>query len=228
MGFTRSTTDTEVHQNMPDYPSAEGYTTSQLKEAFDAPATGLKTDLNGLMNELEDAFSASKLGADEIAEDDTSDANVQAKLEKIYEDMQGLALGDIPDNTITKAKLVSTYSATLAEKDGTLQTGLNSEQLGGKNLAYILGEITAASQSIGTFTTSNQGALDNWQITINVGFNHKPSLGVVIGTKHLYLERASSSDSTLYAHEGTATVTNNSVTITGFGSGINYSYIAFR
>jgi hypothetical protein len=131
MGFTRSTTPTDVHQNMPDYPSDEGYTTIQLKTAFDAPATGLKSDINGLEGELEATTAAASLGAAPITEDDTSASNVQAKLDKLYQDLQDAALGEIPDNSITEAKLVSSYSTTLAKSNGTLQTGLNADQLDG-------------------------------------------------------------------------------------------------
>ena len=123
MGFTRSTTNTSVHQGMPDYPSSQGYTTTQLKQAFDAPAEGLQTDLNGLMSELEATTSAGFIGADQIDPSDASAANVQAKLEKIYTDMQGISQGSIPDGTITEAKLDATYAASVAIKDGTLQTG---------------------------------------------------------------------------------------------------------
>ena len=138
MSFTRSTTDVNVHRNMPDYPSNEGYTATQLKTAFDSSAAGLKDDLNGLMTELESSSSASNVGAAAIADGDSSDANVQAKLEKIYEDLQDVALGDIPDGTITKAKMDATYAGTLAEKDGTLQTNLSAEMLNGKTEAQLL------------------------------------------------------------------------------------------
>lgn len=117
---------------MPDYPSSEGYTAATLKTAFDAPATGLKDDINRLETELEDTSSASNLGASPIVAGDDSDANVQAKLEKLYEDMQGISQGSIPDGTITEIKMNAAYEATLAKKDGTLQTGLNSEELNGK------------------------------------------------------------------------------------------------
>lgn len=137
MSFTRSTTQTDVHQNMPDYPSAEGYTTSQLKTAFDAPATGLKTDLNGLMTELEAVSSAENIGADEIVAGDNSDANVQAKLEKLYTDMQGITQGAVADGSITETKIDSTYEATIAKKDGTVQTGLSAEMLNGKTEAQL-------------------------------------------------------------------------------------------
>ena len=161
MSFTRSTTNTTVHQNMPDYPSGEGYTTSQLKTAFDAPATGLKSDLNGLMTELEDTSSASNLGATAIAAGDDSDGNVQAKLEKLQDELTGIALGDIPDGSITQAKLNGTYEATLAKKDGTLQTGLNAEKLNGKTEAQLKSDfldtpnpttLSFASSSSGTTT----------------------------------------------------------------------------
>ena len=127
MSFTRISRDVSVHQSMPDYPSAEGYTASQLKEAFDAPVEGIKTDVNGLMTELEDTSAASSLGAGELFDGDTSNGTVQDKLEKLYGDMQGIALGDIPDGTITQAKMDATYEGTLAKVDGTLQENLNAE-----------------------------------------------------------------------------------------------------
>jgi hypothetical protein len=237
MGFTRSTTETEVHQGMPDYPSGEGITTAELKEAFDAPATGLKSDLNGLMSELENALAAGRIGANAITEADDSAGNIQAKLEKIYTEMQSIALGDIPDNTITEAKLTSTFSTSIAKKNGSLQNNLNAEFLGGKDLAYILGEILAKSYSVGTFTTSGT-ALTNWEVTINVGFNptaliymitsgqsssREPGIGIVIGTKHTYYEINNKQ-----IQRKTAVVENNQVKITEFYGGLTYSYIAFR
>lgn len=137
MSFTRSTTNTSVHQGMPDYPSAEGYSTTQLKQAFDAPAEGLQSDINRLATELEDTTGAANIGADAIVSGDDSGANIQAKLEKLYTDMQGISQGAIPDGTITEAKMDATYEGTLAKKDGTLQTGLSAEMLNGKTEAQL-------------------------------------------------------------------------------------------
>lgn len=132
MSFTPSTTVTNVHQSLGDFPAEDDHLTSeQLKELFDAPATGLKSSLNGLIGELEATTSAASLGAAAIAESDTSAANVQAKLNKLYQDLQEAALGDIPDNTITQAKLTSEFSSSIAIKDASLQTGLNADQLDG-------------------------------------------------------------------------------------------------
>jgi len=137
MSFTRSTTNTSVHQGMPDYPSAEGYSTTQLKQAFDAPAEGLQADINRLATELEATTSAENIGADEIVAGDTSDANVQAKLEKLYTDMQSITQKGVADGSITQEKLDSTYEGTIAKKDGTMQAGLSAEMLNGKTEAQL-------------------------------------------------------------------------------------------
>lgn len=132
MGFTRSTTVTNVHSTLGDYPAEDDHLTSeQLKERFDAPATGLKSDINGLETELEATTAAASLGAATITSGDTSAANVQAKLNKLYADLQAAALGDIPDNSVTEVKLVSSYRNSLAKKDGNLQSSLNADQLDG-------------------------------------------------------------------------------------------------
>ena len=237
MGFTRSTTNTSVHQGMPDYPSSEGYTTSQLKAAFDAPAEGLQTDVNGLMTELESVASSGYLGADVITESDDSAPNIQAKLEKIYSDMQGIALGDIPDNSVTEAKLSSTYTGSVAKKDGTLQTGLNAEQLGGKTLSYILGEIAKVTYDTGTFTVDHSTSK-----TVTLGFqpkafmfventgsgyttgDPKPFLGIVIGSKKFTVYRGGDVGIT------DVNLTSSGITMTGFSANYTrtYNYIAWR
>ena len=137
MSYTRSTTDVHVHRNMPDYPTGEGISASDLKTAFDSEAEGLQDDINRLATELEDTTSAANIGAAALTEGDTSDANVQAKLEKLQAEIQDAVLGDIPDGTITEAKLNDDYAASIAIKDGNLQTGLNSEKLNSKTEAQL-------------------------------------------------------------------------------------------
>lgn len=180
MGFTRSTTVTNVHSTLGDYPAEDDHLTSeQLKERFDAPATGLKDDINRLEGELEATTSAASIGASTITSGDTSAANVQAKLNKLYADLQAAALGDIPDNSVTEVKLVSSYRNSLAKKDGNLQsslnadqldgyhassfalkngaiqTNLNAEKLGGSTKAQIISEITSrTSDTDGNYSSS--------------------------------------------------------------------------
>lgn len=173
MSFTRSTTTTNVHSTLGDYPSVDdGLNPTQLKARFDAPATGLKSDLNGLMTELEATTSAASVGAAPMFTGDTSGANVQAKLDKIQSEIEAIALDEIPDNTITEAKLVSTYSSTLAKKNGNVQTGLNSEKLGGKTLATIESDrTTAINSAVASLTSSITGLFKTGTVTLNSGSN---------------------------------------------------------
>ena len=204
MGFTRSTTPTDVHQNMPDYPSNEGYTTTQLKTAFDAPATGLKDDINNLEAELEASDAAESVGAAPLSAGDTSDANVQAKLVKLLTDMQSISQGAVSDGSITQAKMDDTYEGTLAKKNGNLQTGLNAEMLGGTTLAGIQALIAAQSHEAGTFTVSYTDT-DVGNYKLNLGYNPRlviylkqssnsaamsgfPVFGVIIGGKGIYYD----------------------------------------
>lgn len=199
MAFTRSTTTTNVHSTLGNYPAEDNHLTAeQLKERFDAPATGLKSDINRLETELEATTSASSLGAGLITPGDTSAGNVQAKLEKIYTDLQAAALGEIPDNSIEEGKLVSTYANTLAKKNGTLQTnlnadmldgyhassfalknntlqtGLNAEKLGGSTLAQVMSAVGARTsgqtKTFVTTGTSSSTATNTFTIQTNCRF----------------------------------------------------------
>lgn len=165
MSFTKSTTDISVHQKLGDYPSQDdGITADELKKKFDYPAETLQEDLNKVVEELSKNTASSNIGADKIHESDASAENVQAKLEKIYKDLQNVTLGQIPDGSITEEKLNANYSSTLAKKDGELQIGLNAEKLGGFRFSdfYKIGEYTGNRSTMGTETQ-----------TIELGF--KPS-----------------------------------------------------
>ena len=133
MGFTRSTTTTNVHSTLGDYPSVDdGLTPEQLKARFDAPATGLKGDINNLETELEATTAAANIGAAPITTGDTSQANMQAKLSKIYQDIQNIEMGYVADGSVGPEKLTDNFLASIAVKDGTLQTNLNADKLGSK------------------------------------------------------------------------------------------------
>jgi hypothetical protein len=141
MSFTRSTTDVHVHRNMPDYPTGAGISASDLKTAFDSEAEGLQDDLNRLETELEETTAAGNIGATPLAEGDDSGATVQDKLEKLQSEIQEATLGQIPDGTITEAKLNDEFAAAIPKKDDTLQTGLNAEKINGKTDAQLKSDI---------------------------------------------------------------------------------------
>lgn len=132
MGFTRSTDNMSIIQELSDLPNTDdGLTAQELKAKFDLGAETLQDDLNRLMNEIEGDIGSANVGATPVYEGDTSPDNVQDKLEMIYEAVQGATLGQIPDGSITKTKLDQTFANKIAEKDGTMQTNLNAEKLGG-------------------------------------------------------------------------------------------------
>lgn len=258
MGFTRSTTTTNVHSTLGDYPNVDdGLTPAQLKARFDAPATGLKGDINNLEDELEATTSAANLGADKITEADTSADNIQAKLEKIYLDLQQAAIGDIPDNSITEAKLDATFDASLAKKDGTLQnnlnaamlggqastnyalknntlqTGLNAEMLGGSTLAQL---ITRISSYFATGT-----CIMNTQTGTSIPLGFTPSLVILakfptssVGDYGTDLGLIFSNKLLYYKADGgkyyskDVTVSSSTVTIPGGMDSGTYNYIAFK
>lgn len=238
MGFTRSTTNVSVHQGLSDYPNQDdGLTAAQLKATFDFPAETLQNDLNGLETELEAVESASNIGADVIAVGDESDANVQAKLEKLAADMVGITQGAVADGSITQAKLASTLVSSLAFKDGTLQSGLNSEQLGGNTLAqiksYVDGGIVSSTYTGNTTNTTTTN-------TITVGF--QPKFLAIYGEPHI--AQNSSTGIALFVggnglvlrdsytpSELTITLSSTGFTLTGKTmnySSKTYTYVAFR
>ena len=134
MGFTRSTTTTNVHSTLGDYPNVDdGISASDLKARFDSPATGLKTDLNGLMTELEANTASNNLGAGSIGDGDTSSATIQAKLNKIYAELLAIKGGgldagsietaDIADNAVTTGKINSKAVTTAKIDDSAVTEG---------------------------------------------------------------------------------------------------------
>lgn len=148
MSFTKSTTDIVVHQKLGDNPNIDdGKTAAQLKEMFDFPAETLQNDLNNHIDELGEATAAGLIGATALSEGDTTDGNIQAKLGYLQEEIEGVSQGAVADGSITEAKLDSTFNGTIAKKSGTLQTGLNSEMLGGYTLQQVLDYVKTATGS---------------------------------------------------------------------------------
>lgn len=167
MGFTRSSEDISVHQKLGDFPNQDdGLTPEELKKRYDKPAETLQNDLNRLEQELEEINASTSIGANPIDANDDSEPNIQAKLIRIYEQLQNVILNQIPDGSITKAKLNADYSGNIAEKTGELQTNLNAERINGFTSEELL--IAAGENkpyTVGTYT--GDGATTK---TINLDF----------------------------------------------------------
>lgn len=178
MSFTKSTTDIVVHQKLGDNPNIDdGKTAAQLKEMFDFPAETLQDDLNNHIDELGEEYAASLIGATSLSEGDTTDGNIQAKLGYLQEEIEGVSQGAVADGSITQAKMDTTYEATIAKKNNTLQTGLNAEKLGGYTLAQVLEYMTPET---GLYT--GNGATGGQVIELDF----TPSAVIIQNSKDLY------------------------------------------
>ena len=97
---------TKTHSALPDRPSM---TATDLKAWYAQSANELKTVHNGVVNDLvattDGASGADQIGAGPLAVGDVSTGTVMGKLKALLAQIQGVVLGQIPDGTITEAKL---------------------------------------------------------------------------------------------------------------------------
>lgn len=94
--------------NLPDHPSSEGWSAENLKKAFDANATGeIKDSINGIIDSLlsvvEGESGAENIGSAAI--DGVTGTTVREQLESLKSQLTDIVLDEIPDGTITDAKL---------------------------------------------------------------------------------------------------------------------------
>lgn len=176
MAFTKSTTDIAVHKKLSDYPNQDdGLTAEELKARFDYPAETLQKDVNVLIDELGDISSASNVGANELSLTDRSEANVQAKLKYLYDNIAESSERSIADGSVTANKLADSLVSQLAFKDGSLQNNLNAGLFNGKNENALYDSFI----KIGSYTGNT-----SLEQSINVGF--KPSAVIVCETSTGY------------------------------------------
>lgn len=111
MALTQLTTDLSNHQNLADKPNQnEGYTSTQLKVLYDKAPNDIKEYINtvllpALESVTDGSSGADKIGATEIATG--SGTTVQAVLEWLKTQIDNTVLGDIPDGSLTNAKLAT-------------------------------------------------------------------------------------------------------------------------
>lgn len=94
--------------SLPDHPSAEGITAAALKAVFDSNANNeIKISVNGIINNLL-SKTINDSGADNIGSTvipGVTGENVRAQLVALKNLIDAVVLGQIPDGTITDAKL---------------------------------------------------------------------------------------------------------------------------
>ena len=113
MAFDRMTDDMNIISKLPDEPNDEGgMTASALKATFDKAGTLAKTAINKLIAALGASTAAGNIGfarSTEVPADNVKDA-----IENVQSQIAGVALGSIPDGSITAQQLAG--GAVTAEK----------------------------------------------------------------------------------------------------------------
>jgi hypothetical protein len=200
--FTKFEENVSVHQSLANEPNIDnGLSAEELKKAWDKPAEELKKAFNNLIDEITEETAARQIGAIQLEESDDSEDTVQGKLGYLLKTIQGISQGQIPDGTITKAKLDSEYSGSLAEKNGVLQVGLNTEMVAGETLTQILAHRNFV---VGTY----QGNKTNTPIEVDLGF--KPHCVVI------------------FHHIAGNTITDLSVAFENFSIGVSITENGFK
>ena len=113
MAFDRMTDDMNIISKLPDEPNdAGGMTASALKATFDKAGMLAKTAINKLIASLGASTAAGNIGF--APTDGVNKTNIQAAIENVQSQIAGVAIGSIPDGSITAQQLAA--SAVTAEK----------------------------------------------------------------------------------------------------------------
>ena len=113
MAFDRMTDDMNIISKLPDEPNDEGgMTASAFKATFDKAGMLAKTAINKLIAALGASTAAGNIGFAPTA--GVNKTNIQAAIENVQSQIAGVALGSIPDGSITAQQLAA--SAVTAEK----------------------------------------------------------------------------------------------------------------
>ena len=126
MAFDRMTDDMNIISKLPDEPNDEGgMTASAFKATFDKAGTLAKTAINKLIAALGASTAAGNIGF--ARSTGVPSDTVQGAIENVQSQIAGVALGSIPDGSITAQQLAG--GAVTAEKvaDGALVIDVSNQ-----------------------------------------------------------------------------------------------------
>lgn len=163
MAFDSMTDDMNIISKLPDEPNDEGgMTASAFKATFDKAGTLAKTAINKLIAALGASTAAGNIGFSPTA--GVNKTNIQAAIENVQSQIAGVALGSIPDGSITARQLAA--SAVTAGKIAP----------GAIEFVDVSGEYEIA-------------AIKNATV-INKEFRFVPALGIITFIMHIRVETA--------------------------------------
>ncbi len=181
MAFTKSTTNLNIIAALATKPNDEGgLTAAALKAKFDEAALTLQADLNAHIDEVAATTGAAEIGFAATA--GVAESNVQDAIENVQAQIAAVVLGEIPDSSITAAKLntdavetakIKNGNVTLAKLESALQKltffGKYSQASGGSSTVWgTAGKITFTTEDKDDFSAINL-ATYNTRITIPSG-----------------------------------------------------------
>lgn len=112
--FTQFETDVENISKLPDKPNIElGYTSKDLKAAFDKAGVDIKNFLNFILIDQLRNSGASRIGSDAI--DGVAGINIQEKLVSLKSLIDGIENGVIPEGSISADKFQNDIKSFITE-----------------------------------------------------------------------------------------------------------------
>jgi len=185
MAFTQLTNELTTIEQLADTPNrTSGYTAQQMKEFFDANAKIIKAYINEtLLVELGGTAGAPNLGmfpSEHFKDGSAYITNVQAALEKLYNDIVGVTLSVLVDGSVTSSKLyqgigseavITTAIRDLAVTTAKIANGaITSQKIADANIntATIAdGAITTSKIADANVTTAkiNDGAVNTSKLS---------------------------------------------------------------
>ena len=121
MAFDTMNDDMNIISKLPDEPNDEGgMTASALKATFDKAGTLAKNAINKLIAALGASTAAGNIGFSPTA--GVNKTNIQAAIENVQSQIAGVALGSIPDGSITAQQLAAGAVTAAKLADGAVVT----------------------------------------------------------------------------------------------------------
>lgn len=155
MAFTIPNGVTDVIKALSNFPNRiDRLKATQLKAMFDQAAKNVQADVKRLVSELCEPTAAGNIGF--APTDGVNKTNIQAAIENVQSQIAGVALGSIPDGSITAQQLADgavtgTKIAELAISGKHIQ----ADEIAGKHLKA--GSVTAEKIAEAGVTTDKMG-----------------------------------------------------------------------
>lgn len=210
MAFSKITKDMHIIAALDDEPNdVGGLSAAQLKAKFDEGGLEVKEKFNALVDALE-AAGAESIGA--TMPDGATEGSVQEVLDYIHSEVGSAVMGQIPDASITGAKLVD---GTIPNEKLATPPWTREQTLGAETRSILgLEDGTPPDTALNFFATFNKHA---WKVTGTIPASYVIESGNAQPTVHTNYQGStggySYSSSISVADDGTITLNEPVTTV---------------